>query len=51
VDQYLIALMVGFRESYVLAGCDGHFEDSDEQATYDEVVSFTSMRAPWPCLF
>lgn len=35
--EYLIALMVGFRESYVLAGCDGHFEDSDEQATYDEV--------------
>jgi hypothetical protein len=30
--------MVGFRESYVLAGCDGHFEDSEEQATYDEVV-------------
>jgi hypothetical protein len=43
VDQYLIALMVGFRESYILAGCDGHFEDPDEQATYNEVVPLTSL--------
>jgi hypothetical protein len=37
-QQYLVALMLGSSEEYFLAGCDGRFEDEDEQATYDEVV-------------
>jgi hypothetical protein len=41
--------MVGFRESYVLAGCDGHFEDSDEQATYDEVVRIVFIHLSMAC--
>jgi hypothetical protein len=37
-QQYLLALMLGNADFYLLAGCNGSFQDVNEQATYDEVV-------------